>query len=480
MSTIRALPLAAAIALAWPAPGLASSPIDPAELQALRAELRQLRDHYEQRIASLEARLAQTEKSATAAGNSADQARLAASRAEDMSRSSGQRPGSAADFNPAMSVILSGRYTHRTGEQGPYGLTGFMPSQGEVAPPPRSFSLGESELVLSANIDTHLRGQLIVALPPEEGEAPAVEEAYIQTLGLGQGLNLKAGRLLSGIGYINEQHPHAWDFSDASLPYKAFFGNQSRTEGIQLKWLAPTDLFLELGAELGRGGAFPSTERDRNGAQSTALFAHLGGDLGVEHNWRAGLSWLRAEPRERGYEDTDSTGLATVNSFSGSSRTWIADFVWKWAPQGNASERYLKFQGEYLRRTENGRLAFDNTAAGGALLGEDHYTARQSGWYAQALYQFQLRWRLGYRHDRLDHGTMSIGLVDSGFLSGADLPLLTRHDPRRNTLMLDWSPSEFSRIRLQWARDEATLGRAENQLLLHYIVSMGSHGAHKY
>ena len=28
---------------------------------------------------------------------------------------------------------------------------------------------------------------------------------------------MKGGRFLSGIGYQNEIHPHAWDFADAPL-----------------------------------------------------------------------------------------------------------------------------------------------------------------------------------------------------------------------------------------------------------------------
>jgi hypothetical protein len=46
--------------------------------------------------------------------------------------------------------------------------------------------------------------------------------------------------------------------------------------------------------------------------------------------------------------------------------------------------------------------------------------------------------------------------------------------------MVDWSPSEFSRIRLQYARDEARLGETDNQLWIQYIMSLGAHGAHKF
>ena len=46
--------------------------------------------------------------------------------------------------------------------------------------------------------------------------------------------------------------------------------------------------------------------------------------------------------------------------------------------------------------------------------------------------------------------------------------------------MLDWSPSEFSRLRAQFAWDEARLSGSDQQLFLQYLYSLGAHGAHKF
>jgi len=64
--------------------------------------------------------------------------------------------------------------------------------------------------------------------------------------------------------------------------------------------------------------------------------------------------------------------------------------------------------------------------------------------------------------------------------SAADFPILGGYSPKRNTLMVDWSSSEFSRVRLQLARDYSRMGLADTQIFLQYIVSMGAHGAHKF
>lgn len=45
--------------------------------------------------------------------------------------------------------------------------------------------------------------------------------------------------------------------------------------------------------------------------------------------------------------------------------------------------------------------------------------------------------------------------------------------------MLDYSRSEFSRIRLQYNRDESA-SKADDQWFVQYIVSMGAHGAHRF
>jgi hypothetical protein len=470
MSHSRLKALAAALAL-LPLAAAASDAALDTDIRELREQLKQLRENYEKRIEALENRLAQAEAAGKTAAKTLE-APASASRASP-------HPSGEGAFNPAVSLILGGSYTRLSRDPGGYRITGFAPSGGEVAPAPRSWSLGESELSIAANIDPLFRGQFAVAVPPEGGRAE-VEEAFIQTPGLGQGFTLKAGRFLSSIGYLNDQHAHAWDFADAPLAYKSFFANQLKNDGLQVKWLAPTETYIELGAEASRGGAFPSTDRNKNGNTLGTLFAHAGGDAGLSHSWRAGLSLVGTSPRERGFSDTDSLGGATSSSFSGRSRTAIADFTWKWAPNGDASQTSFKLQGEYFRRNENGTLASNSVAglcAGGCAGG---YDTRQSGGYLQGAYQFAPRWRIGLRHDRLNYGTVGIGLVNGGVLAAADLPLLARHNPQRNTAMIDWSPSEFSRLRLQFARDDSRLGQPDNQLWLQYIVSLGAHGAHKY
>ncbi|MGE5639040.1 MAG: hypothetical protein ACM30H_03020 [Clostridia bacterium] len=457
---------AVALALAaLPAQGQEAEVIQLREqLRALQQQLQQL----EKRLDAAEAKSRKAEEGAARAESARD---VAAQPAES-------RPQAQNALNPGISAILNGVYANLKRSPNAYALSGFVPTGGEVAPPPRGLSLGESELGFTANVDPMFRGTLVAAISPDDNSV-AVEEGYIQTIGLSNGFTLKAGRFFSDIGYQNRIHAHAWDFTDAPLVLKAFLGGQLGEDGVQFKWVAPTSVYFDLGAELGRGRAFPATTRDRNGFGSANAFAHLGGDIDESWAWQAGLSLFSTSPRDRTYTDTDSRGASVTDSFSGTSRTWAASGVLKWAPEGNPTDRNLKLQGEYFRRKESGTLTYDTQAASlGTRAGD--YASRQSGWYAQAVYQFVPMWRAGYRYDELDSGVTTLGLVDSGALAAADLPILGAYKPRRHTVMVDWSPSEFSRVRLQLARDYSRMNFPDNQLFLQYIVSLGAHGAHTF
>lgn len=447
------------------------------DLKALREEIAQMRQAYEQRINALEARLIKAESKADNAQAVAQQTAVEQNTAQQNTVQQATAPTQSNSFNPAMSMILQGSYNNLKQDPNAYQITGFVPTLGEVGPGARGFSLGESELVLSANIDPNWRGTAILALAPEGGVN--MENAYFESLGLGNGFSLKGGRFFSGIGYLNEQHSHAWDFADAPLAYKAFLGNQLGDDGVQIRWLAPTDLFLEFGAEVGRGRTFPGADNNKNGVSQGAVFAHLGGDVGISNAWRVGLSWLGSSPKDRSFDDTDSLGNTVTNSFSGKSRLWIADGIWKWSPDGNSTVHNFKLQGEYFKRREDGALASNSTAGACGVCAAD-YNSNQSGWYVQGVYQFMPHWRVGLRHDALKSGTVNIGLANSGMLSFSDFPQLAAHDPKRNTAMLDYSPSEFTRFRLQFARDDSGIGATDNQLFLQYIFSLGAHGAHAF
>jgi hypothetical protein len=447
---------ACAVAAACAFPAWASAN-DSEEMEKIRAEIQQMKQNYEARIQSLENRLEQAQAGVGKAEASAAKAETAAIQATS------QNTASASAFNPGISLILSGTYSNLSQNPKDYTITGYQ-AGGDIGPGERSFSLGESELDIYGNIDHYFYGAMNLALASDN--TVSVEEAFIQTAALPAGITLKAGRYFSGIGYLNSQHAHAWDFVDSPLVYQAFLGGQYGDDGVQIKWVAPTDLFIELGTEAGRGRIADTDGKGKNGTAAGSLFAHIGGDVGLSHSWRAGLSYLHISPNDRESNSLNNDGDYITNTFNGTDKMWIADFVWKWAPNGNPHYTSLKLQGEYMHRDESGTLLYEGSLPGS-------YHAEQSGWYAQGVYQFMPEWRTALRFDRLDGGSINYG-------SNNPYLLTSSYNPNRISFMVDYNPSEFSRIRLQLERDKSQENATDNQIFIQYIMSLGSHGAHQF
>lgn len=457
----------AGLALALVLPAAARAADGPTDLQALRQEIDALRAAYEARLQALEQRLKAAETKAAAAPAPATGTPPPPVAAAPVAPAGAAGDGANA-FNPAISLILSGTYARTSQDPAGYSIGGFhLPVDAEVGPGTRGFSLAESELGFAASIDPWWRGAAAIALHPDD--SVSVEEAYVQTTALGHGLSVRAGRFFSGIGYLNSQHAHTWDFVDNPLAYQAMLGTQVGDDGLRVTWLAPTDQFVELGLEVGRGRGFPGDDGSRNGAGQTALTAHTGGDLGTSHSWRAGLSVLNAKADGQALAGTAADGSALESLFSGRTRVWVADAVWKWAPNGNATRTSFKLQGEYVRSRRDGTLVADPSGAAS----EGDYRVVQSGWYLQGVWQFMPRWRVGLRTERLDAGTPEYGANDG-------LYAVSGFRPRKNSLMVDFGSSEFSRVRLQLAQDRSREGLKDNQVFLQYQMSLGAHGAHSY
>jgi len=369
----RSLTKALAAAFAIAVIQFATSPAhadQAADLVAIKAQLNALEHDYGDKIRALERRLAKAEADArTARGTAAvanrsaadaASAAQAATRTAEASNMAVQQaaaeapppppppPASNNAFNPGIAAVLNGFYVASSHETQTAHIRGFAAGE-ESRGPLRGFSLGESEVSLAANIDPSLQGFLDFSMTDDN--SLSVEEAYIQTKDLPYGVTLKAGRFLSGIGYLNERHAHDWSFSDAPLPYRAFLNSQYGDDGLQLRWLAPTNQFLEFGAEIFRGDAYPAAGASHTGQGTVTAFVHTGNDINDSSSYLAGASYLHARADNR---DTDG------HVFDGNDDLGILTFVYKWAPGGNPVVQNLTLSSEIFYGHEGG--FFDGNA----------------------------------------------------------------------------------------------------------------------
>ncbi len=471
-------PLALALALAWSAAGVSHA--QNTDLDQIRQEIEAVKQDYEKRIQNLENRLKQAEQAAqqaqASAQRAAEQAQASAQRAEDQAKAAAAQPAPAAAgaaaqnaFNPGISLILQGAYQQYNTDPSTRSLTGYL-AAGDFLEGNKGFNLNESELTLSANVDQLFYGQATFAIADGAIET---EEAYVQTPALGHGLTLKALRFFSGIGYQNAIHAHAWDFVDPALVQQAFLGPNLAVDGIQASWIAPLPLYVEVGAELGNAVEFPFADMgSKNGFSTGTLFGRLGGDIGTSHSYLLGAWVLNSQNLVDGASvlDLDERTGVTNTLAGGNTNIWGLDFVYKWAPDGNPTQRNFKLVAEWMQRDLSGDLTFDPDG----INQTDAFSAKQNGWYIQGIYQFVPRWRAGLRYGQLSDGTINggsnaaNGIVGTGFV------------PERWSAMIDWSPSEFTRLRLQYNQDKTQQGLDDHQVFLQGIFSLGTHGAHKY
>ncbi len=419
-----------------------------AEIAALRAELQTMKQAYESRIDQLENRLADMESAQAepAAGASAVPATA--------SRSVGDN-----SFNPAISVILNGRYGSYSENESE--IAGFAVGH-EGERPGEGLRIDETEMNFSASIDDKFSANATVALHEHDGETEVeIEEAYFQTTGLPGGLGVRAGRFFVPVGYLNELHSHGDDFADRPLPHRVFLNRHYSDDGVGISWVLPTDIYTEIGGGGFRGRGFPAEGGDGGDLGAWNAYARTGGDIGAETSWRLGVSTLQT----RGI---DRAGNEDAVLFHGDSNIYAIDGRLIWAPGGNNRQQEVILQGEYFLRAEKGH--YDDTDAGTGPVAYDEY---QDGWYAQAVYKFAPQWRLGGRYSALTPGGVPAGLAGSALDDDG-------HDPWSASAMVDWSNSEFSRVRFQYNHESLATDHGDSQFLLQYVMSIGAHGAHPF
>lgn len=334
----------------------------------------------------------------------------------------------------------------------------------------QGLQLGHSDLTAAGPLGRPLRAQLTAVFATHEGKVEkAIEEAFVETRTLPLGLSLRAGRFASQIGYLNQQHPHADDFVERPLLYRAFLGGHWHDDGLRLNLTLPTGLYWMFGAEVFRGRKLVAdADPAVGGAGAFTLVTKLGGDLGLSQSWQAGLSYLRsrriAAQEEHGHEGEhdDEDGHEGHDHHHhhgaefGGRDTWLVDATWKWAPDGNNRQQQVRVTVEAARVSRVNRHADSGTrheAAGMAVV-----------------WRFDPSWEVGARADRLRAAIPHGDHFHAGRLS-------------EQAVMLAWKPSHRQSLRLQASRQFAALGFEQpvrRSVQLQYVLAFGAHGAHAY
>jgi hypothetical protein len=241
------------------------------------------------------------------------------------------------------------------------------------------------------------------------------------------------------------------------LNYRAFLGAEGigGEKGVQLTYLPPLPIYLQLGFEVFQGQNELLFDPEGRSPFGFAAFAKASVDVTENSTILFGPSFTRGKARiETVADDT---------FFSGTSDLFGFELVYKWKP--SRSKGFI-LQSEYLVRRQKGDL-MELT-----LSTTDPLKRIQDGLYVQALYQLG-RWRLGARYDVLE-------LFKEDFdLAGVQQDF--GKQPWRATGAVEFNPTEFSRLRLQYNRDESARdGRVNNELFFQVLLGIGAHAAHSF
>lgn len=350
------------------------------------------------------------------------------------------------ELNPDVSVILDGYYKQNN--------TALSHRE-------EGFGLGHTELSLSSPIDDLFEGRLTAVLEDHEGETELeLEEAFLQTTGMPYNLSIRGGRFLSQVGYLNSRHLHEDDFVERPAAYRALLGSHYFDDGLRLNLLMPTPFYWQIGAEAFDGGRMSEGDEDIGVYTVNTRF---GGDISRSQSWQAGLSYLNNRQihgeheeehgHEEEHEEEHDHGHAHGPAYTGEN-LYIADLVWKWAPGGNNRQQQLTLSGEYLYADDLNEHATSDDV--------------HKGWYASAVYQFAPQWSAGVRYGEAE-------------LKEAHGDHFHDQELEETDVMLAWSHSHFSTVRLQYTHQEAHgFEDADNTVMLQYVMSFGAHGAHGF
>jgi len=388
------------------------------EIQQLRKDLDALKQDYEARLAALEAKLAAAQGAPAAATPPTTVTTGEGTALPVYGAGSGSKL-----FNPDIAVIGD-----------------FLGTAGRnlVAPAP-ALAMHESEASFQAIVDPYARADFFMSF----GESGVdLEEGYLTLTSLPGGLLTRVGKMRAAFGKVNGFHNHMLPWADRPLVVENLVGGEEGLSdaGISVARLIPNPwLFLEATGQVFRGDTeadlFKSSRRG-----DLSVVGHVRGyqDLSESTNIDLGVSY------SRGHNSAGIVDGADVGRF----RTQIygVDGTVRWRPLRRAIYR------SFIGRTE---LVWSRRQQFGGQ-------QNAMGYYVSGDYQIARRWVTGIRYDRSERAD-DAAVFDRG-----------------GSVVVTYSPSEFSQVRGQYRRTRYGAESTANELLFQFLFSIGAHGAHPF
>ena len=414
------------------------------ELDALKAQLQEQQKTTQkllQKVTKLEKKQQQAQALQAKKAKEQEDASLDAAFAKDTSSSFSQT-----SYLPDIALILNMSAVGRNVKNSDYAnfaIPGFIDAPVKPELPynkERGFNLNYAEVAMHSMVDPYFEAFAIFHLHPAAFE---IEEAYVTTTSLPAGLRVKAGKFKSAFGRINEKHQHSWHFDEQPIIYKALFGPDGISDpGLQVQWVAPTDTYIMAGIDAMQG----SNTRSFGDTEINNLYVgYLKSSLDLTDNLSVlgGVSWAHGKTTEKKSSDVYGVDLTFRDQLgSYSALTW---------------------QSEYLQRNKDTNDTIVKTQ-------------KQGGLYSELVYQYNNNYSAGVRYEKITKNDTDLSAYTN---NGIDTSNLDKY-----TVMLQYKPFPFSRLRLEYSHDRTKVIAGQRKdvdtAMLTLNIAAGAHPAHAY
>ncbi len=354
------------------------------------------------------------------------------------------------EFNPAIGLV---------GEEITSYDTKGMSENNTGRPGGIDVNVRSVELNVASAVDPFAKGYAVInaSADPITGEASlGIEEAALQTTSLPWNLELKAGRFFGEFGRLAYIHDHELPVVNRPLALDQYIGGESRTDGVQVNWLAPLPHYLSLTAGAGDqfGGDIPPADPgDFRHFNALNYWSRLSTYFDLTPDWEAemGVSGL-INPGGGQLAQPDSSAVMTERRLAG------ADFSLKWAPLRDNQFQSLTWGNEAL---------FSDNRYGALAKGVPIDTVAVGAWglYSYLTWKFSRVWSAGFCVNWVENNQ------NAAYHTTQYSPYIT------------WALSHWNQLRLEYTHTEYTDNQVRGlsngdalYLQLAWIIGAHSHG----
>jgi hypothetical protein len=448
--------VAVAIALL---PRIGQAQVGAPTLDILKQQLQQLKQQMQQiqqQIQSLQQKIEQWEAAKPAAPptQTVTQEQMKQLHEEVDRVMAAQKKSLPGEFNPALGLVGETIFSHRSGSSTATGSDrpgGFDVFQRSV------------EMNLSASVDPFAKGYAVIhaQADPVTGEASAsIEEAALQTTSLPWNLAVTAGRFFAEFGRLAYIHDHELPFVNRPLALDQYIGGESKTDGLQINWLAPIKRYVSLTVGFGdQFGDNPNNPGPFRAFGELNFWGRLSTYFDLTPDWQleTGVSGLlNPKTEDRGGALVQPNGRTLTER---ERRLAGLDLRITYAPLRNNQFRSFTWGTEVL--ISDNRYLFDpngslNPANAAPRLDGDEFTGNISslGLYSYVVYKMDRQWSVGFTFDWVENPQ------NEHDRTSAYSPFLTLSISHWNQLRLEYTHTTHNAvsglrdddaISLQWA-----------------------------